>query len=225
MNEYKKNFDSLIAELYVLQKKLSESTILLNEKEKEKVENEKTLQIINEELDKKYLQKKKITDNDKIIYIWTYLTTILCVVFLIFATLNANQFMIAHAAYQKIQYMLIYFLGNVLNFLGVIYSLKYILKIIIEKRNNKIKNTNEYKKILEEIKTKKEEKKEIEKRIKILTEDYLEATRNYSICNAAVQIKKTEIEQYKLLTFDKFIEEQNMKESKEHPKVKKLNSK
>lgn len=96
----------------------------------------------------------------------------------------------------------------------------YIFKKIIINKINKIKNSEEYKKIIEDIKTKEEEKEMLLEKLPQISQEIENILRKLKEQNYLVEIKINEIEGFKNEVFYSVVDEQIQNKEKDKPYTK-----
>lgn len=193
----KENYIKLLGELNRLEEEVKELQLISTSKEQEKKEIQIKYDSINKEIEAKEKEKEYMLNKRKIITIYRILKILTLAIAGYSVFFLVNKYIKLPLGLEGTKYIL----TTILEVIGItsisIFSLSKIEKTTLKKYTEKIVNSTKYKKILEDIKTKKAERKEIIKRENILFEEYLQLTLNCSAKNAMIKIKKAEIEMLK----------------------------
>lgn len=208
MINYQDKYIKMLTDIEELERKQEEAKLLSKLKEAEKKELEDKYNGLIEELANLQEEKDKMLNVDDYI---SKLTTVSALTMIIIIIFHYKTHGIATSVLDKVIYYIFLFTSGI-----ALFNFELdIVKKIINKNLARIKNSPEYKNVLEKIKTNEIELENISQKQKIVAEEYLDATLTYSTVSASLKIKKELLEDFKNEVFGIIVG--NLKETEDKP--------
>ena len=190
MTDYQDKYIKMLANIDELERKQEEAMLLSKSKEEEKKALEEKRSSLTKELENLKNKKENMLIIDDYI---SKLTTVSALTMIIIIIFHYKTHGIATSVLDKVIYYIFIFTSAI-----ALFNFELdIAKKIINKKLATIKNSPEYKNVLERIETNEIELENISQKQKIVAEEYLNATLNYSALSASLKIKKEQLERFK----------------------------